>query len=64
MTRLQEYANAFEGNQRDLAAKFKISQPYLSLLLAGKKQPSLELAFRIDKATDGFVPVSCWIAVA
>jgi len=64
MTRLQEYANAFEGNQRDLAATFGISQPYLSLLLAGKKRPSLELAFRIDRATSGSVPVGSWTAAA
>jgi transcriptional regulator with XRE-family HTH domain len=61
MTHLQTYANAFDGKQRDLAEAFGISRAYLSLLLAGKKRPSLELAIRIERITKSAVPVTCWI---
>ena len=61
MTYLQTYADAFNGKQGDLAETFGISRAYLSLLLAGKKRPSLELAVRIERMTSGAVPVASWI---
>ena len=61
MTRLQTYANTFDGKQRDLAEVFGISQPYLSSLLTRNKRPSLELAVRIEQITNGAVPVASWV---
>jgi plasmid maintenance system antidote protein VapI len=61
MTHLQTYAHTFGGKQRDLAEAFGISQPHLSLLLAGKKRPSLELAVRIEQMTGGAVPATSWV---
>ncbi len=61
MTYLQNFAKTFPGKQRELAEAFGISRPHLSLLLAGKKRPSLELAVRIEQMTDGAVPVTSWV---
>ena len=61
MTLLQTYADAFAGRQRDLANALGISQPHLSLLMAGKKRPSLELAIRIERVTGGAVPATSWV---
>ena len=51
----------FNGSQSELARALGISQPYASLLLAGKRLPSLELAIRIERATGGLVPVHSWV---
>lgn len=42
------------------AERFGISAGHLSLILSGQKLPSLRLAFRIEAATGGGVPVSSW----
>ncbi|WP_414973790.1 helix-turn-helix transcriptional regulator [Cereibacter sphaeroides] len=44
------------------AAALGISRSYLSLLETGKKQPSLEVAVRIERITSGAVPASSWIS--
>lgn len=61
MSDFQTYAAAFEGKQLDLANILGISRPYMSLLVAGKKRPSLELAVRIEQVTGGAVPVVSWV---
>lgn len=61
MTRLRTYADTFDGRQRDLADALGISQPHLSLLLAGRKRPSLDLAVRIEQVTKGAVPATSWV---
>ena len=62
MTHFQRYLmTRFNGNQRELAQALDISQPYTSLLLSGKKRPSLALAVRIERATGGLVPVHSWV---
>ena len=58
---LQSYATVFDGNQRDLAEAFCISQAHLSSLLSGKKRPSLDLAVRIERVTNGKVPAASWV---
>lgn len=45
------------------AEKLGISKPYLSDLLNGKKQPSLEMAVKIERETGGAVPATSWIPV-
>jgi len=51
------------GQQRkDWADLLKISTSYLSLLEAGRKTPSLDLAVRIERATNGAVSATSWIA--
>lgn len=51
-------------SQKRWAARLGISPSYLSLLLRGHKQPSLDLAVAIEKATDGRVAVASWVRPA
>ena len=60
MTPIQRFMSDHDGPQRTLAAALGISRPYLSLLVAGKKRPSLELAVRIERLSQGNVPVTSW----
>lgn len=48
-------------SRTEWATRLGISRPFLSLLEAGKRQPSLELAVRIERTTDGKVPASSWV---
>jgi transcriptional regulator with XRE-family HTH domain len=43
----------------ELARTMRISQPYASLLLAGKRLPSLALAIAIERELG--IPPSAWI---
>jgi len=45
------------------AAVFGVSRSYLSQMAAGLKAPSLDLAFRIERATGGAVPAASWVVV-
>lgn len=60
MKNLQTYASSFSGSRKDLAEAFGISQPHLSLLIAGKKRPSLDLAIRIEQVSKGAIPAISW----
>ncbi|QCP88117.1 XRE family transcriptional regulator [Cereibacter sphaeroides] len=48
--------------REQFAAAAGISRSYLSLLEAGKKQPSLEVAVRIERLTNGGVPATSWVS--
>ncbi len=48
-------------SRKDWAEDLGISRSFLSLLEAGQKRPSLELAVRIERATGGAVPVQSWV---
>lgn len=61
MEKLKSYLEAFDGNQQALAGYLGISRPHVSLLLSGRKRPSLQLAGRIEKLTNGAVPMTAWI---
>ncbi len=50
-----------QESQSDIAMKFGISQAYLSQILSGKRRPSLDLAIRIERLTDGAVPATSWV---
>ena len=62
MSQFATYVKAVATSRSDLAKEMGISRPYLSLILTGRRRPSLELAIRIERLTDGAVPVSSWIA--
>lgn len=49
---------------REAAAKLGVSRPYLYDLLSEKRQPSLEVALRIEKATEGEVAITDWPKLA
>lgn len=63
MDHLQHYLASSGTRQSSLAAQLSITRGYMSELVSGRKVPSLELAFRIERLTDGAVPASCWIPV-
>lgn len=60
MEQLATHLKAAGIKRNEFARSVGISAPYLTQILGGLKRPSLDLAFRIEKATDGIVPVSCW----
>jgi DNA-binding transcriptional regulator YdaS (Cro superfamily) len=49
-------------SQTAWAARLGITKSYLSSILAGKKQPGLDLAVRIQRATDGQILATSWVA--
>lgn len=64
MDQLQTYLTARKRDgietKGDFARRIGITQTSLSHLLSGRSYPSLTLAFEIERATDGAVPVSAW----
>lgn len=61
MSLLQAYIAASGTKQSALAETLGVSRGYLSELVGGTKKPSLDLAFAIQRATDGAVPASSWV---
>lgn len=59
---LREHIKASGYSQTVWAERLGIAKSYLSDLLNGNKVPSLDLAVRIQRATDGAVPADSWIA--
>lgn len=62
MEQLATHLKAAGIKRNEFARSVGISAPYLTQILAGLKRPSLDLAFRIEKATNGIVPASCWVS--
>lgn len=59
---LSEIISASGRTRKDWAAKIGVSAPYLSDLVNGKRVPSLAVAVRIERVTNGAVPASSWLA--
>lgn len=55
---IKEYLTKENMSQRELAKSIGVSDPYVSEIIAGKKNPSPALATRIEKATNGEVKAS------
>lgn len=45
---------------REWADQFGISRPHLIALVAGDRMPSVEVARRIERETEGAVPMKSW----
>lgn len=60
MEKLQQFLNASGTRQSALAGTLGITRGYMSELVSGRKVPSLPLAFQIERATAGAVPVDAW----
>lgn len=58
---LKEFIERSPKSRAEWAKELRISEPFLSQLANGKKRPSLELAFQIERATGGAVPASSWV---
>jgi transcriptional regulator with XRE-family HTH domain len=64
MEQLQAWLLSSGTRQSALAARLEITRGYMSELVAGRKLPSLQLAFRLEDETAGAVPARCWTAMA
>ena len=63
MNQLQAYLDASGVKPSELAAKVGTSRGYISDLANGKRaRPGLTVAAAIERATDGAVPASGWVA--
>lgn len=60
--KLEKYMHKHNITQKEMAKTLRTSQPYLNLLLNGKKVPSMEMAYRIYMATDRKVNLSDWLS--
>lgn len=61
MMTLREYAKQNGITQAALADALGIKQAAVSLIMAGKNRPSLEVAVKIERITKGSVPAISWI---
>lgn len=57
---LASYLETHKKTQEAFAAEIGVKQATVSRLKRGKR-PSLELAAKIERATDGAVPASSWV---
>lgn len=61
MSTLSAYVKTLDNQSKAaVAEQLGVSRPYLYGLLDGTRQPSLEVAQRIARATDGAVPITAW----
>jgi len=60
MNQLDAYLRQGRGRARRIAVDVGVSEPYVSDLRHGKRQPSPAVAQKIEAATGGAVPVSAW----
>lgn len=60
--RLAAYIAQSGVTQRAIARAVAASPSYINELCKGLKSPGLDLAFAIERATDGAVPASSWVS--
>lgn len=63
MSHLSSYLQSSRKSQATLAEEVGVSRGYMSELVAGAKKPGLDLAFAIERATDGAVPAASWVSL-
>lgn len=65
MTKLAQWRRGSKPRptQAKIARRLNISRSYLSEIESGAKLPSLDLAFRIERETEGAVPARSWASV-
>lgn len=69
VTAMNAYAAALadylkEGRQADLAEAAGCTQATISRYASGNRFPARDIAEKIDRATEGQVPLALWIAAA
>lgn len=57
---LKAYLAATQEKQSDFAARVNTTPATVSRIIAGTLRPALDLAHRIERATDGKVPTEAW----
>ena len=60
MEKLTDYISMSGETRAKFAQECGISAPYLSQIISGIKRPSLGVALKIERITNGAVPVSVW----
>lgn len=55
--RLSEYLKETKLTQEEFAALVGVTRPFITNILNGKRNPSIQLAIRIDEVTNGKVPL-------
>lgn len=60
MTHLATHITTTGLSQAALAKELGISRSHMSELVSGAKKPSLDLAFAIERVTEGAVPAASW----
>lgn len=61
MKKLKQYMDVFGLNGRKMAEIAGVHPSTISRILKKTMKPDLDLAFKIQHATNGFVPVTCWL---
>lgn len=61
MENLLTWLRANKMRRYQLAEKVGISATQLSAYIKGRNNPKLEVAYRIERITDGAVPATSWI---
>ncbi len=64
MSKLRSYLKETGTRQAELAKRVGVSFGHMSALVNGDKTPGLELAVRIEDATEGRVPARSWVPAA
>lgn len=59
--KLKQYMNDSGSTQESFSKLIGHSKGYVSQLVNGKKQPSLDLAFKIERLTNNAVPADSWV---
>ena len=63
MNKLYTYRKNAGLRQTEIASAIKVSQNHVSQLERGEVSPSLSLALRIERFTEGQVPASSWVPI-
>tara|TARA_R110000868_G_C10784959_1_gene755819 strand:- start:36 stop:239 length:204 start_codon:yes stop_codon:yes gene_type:complete len=63
-TRLKSWLAAASISQAEMARRLEYDKGNLHRLLNGTLRPTLDLAFRIERETNGAVPASAWAEAA
>lgn len=56
-----EFIKSSGERQTVWARRIGVSQSYLSSLISGRKEPSLRIAARIERLSNGAVPAASWV---
>lgn len=62
--RLRQWLEAEQVTQAELARRCEYDKGNMHRILNGKLRPTLDLAFRIERATDGAISASEWTRAA
>ena len=62
--RLKSWLEAASISQAELARRLEYDKGNMHRVLNGRLRPTLALAFKIERETDGVIPASAWAEAA